>query len=268
MTDLFSILAQEQSSPDGIRPRMHAHFEESSFSPAADDEEQTLTRLSKTADQANSAAELRETEASEARLASSEMPGTATIKETMITPAEPVREDDRQVTNPAEPAQGSDPALARIEFPASEGRTQEPAQAPIAPQETAEFTAGAAETIKITATAPPRPIEDELERIRPARDDRRSPDVRVRESDQDNAAPEVAEMIPSPVRPAATVEELTAPDPGARPTEQAPNIEIRIGRIELRQAAAQMQQTPAARPRFEPPVSLSAYLERRNGGGK
>jgi len=268
MTDLFSILAQEQSSPDGIRPRMHAHFEESSFSPAADDEEQTLTRLSKTADQANSAAELRETEASEARLASSEMPGTATIKETMITPAEPVREDDRQVTNPAEPAQGSALALARIEFPASEGRTQEPAQAPIAPQETAEFTASAAETIIMTAATLPRPVADELETIRPAKDDHRSPDVMVRKKDHDNAAPEAAEVFPSPVSPAATAEELSAHDLAARPAEQAPNIEIHIGRIELRQAAAQIQQTPAARPRFEPPVSLSAYLERRNGGGK
>ncbi|MFN2199676.1 MAG: hypothetical protein ACK2UO_00625 [Caldilineaceae bacterium] len=281
MADLFSILAQEQSSSDLIRPRVHTHFEESSFSPAAEFEEQILTRLPETADQANSTAEQRETEEPEARPAGPEMPGTSTIRETTVTPSDHVHADESKVANTAEPAQGSVPAPARKDFPAGEGRASEQAavvQTPsFTPRESAEFAAGAMETIKAaetikvdrTAAAPhPSPVEDEVETIRPARNDRQSLDVTYRDSDQDNAAPEVVEMSPSPVIPAATTDALTAPESAARPAEQAPNIEIHIGRIELRQAATQMQQAPAARPRFEPPVSLSAYLERRSGGGK
>ena len=69
-----------------------------------------------------------------------------------------------------------------------------------------------------------------------------------------------------PVQPAPPPARAAEPESRPAPADHAPTIEVHIGRIEIRRAAPPAQQAPAARPRFEPPLSLSAYLARRNGG--
>ena len=114
----------------------------------------------------------------------------------------------------------------------------------------------------------PAALEDGLDTIRPAAVEAAAPvDTR-----QPPAIKEAAQGVTQPaqpqIRPASPATDFDAAVSGTAGVDQAPTIEIHIGRVELRQAAPVTQQTPPVRSRFEPPLSLNAYLERRNGGGE
>jgi hypothetical protein len=79
-------------------------------------------------------------------------------------------------------------------------------------------------------------------------------------------------VIPAPgiVRPREV--SVSDRDRDAAPPQQAaedlpPNIEISIGRIELRPQAPADAAAPPGTPRFQPTLSLDDYLARRQGGG-
>lgn len=227
MADLFTHLAQGKSDGETVQPRLKTRFEDAAVEFAEDGPEAQTATDAATALPPESARARRERVEPAGVQANPTLAGMRTIRE--MTPGL-----DRQTTTRADRAAAPPEVAVNIMPPA---------------QTKVETVTAIAHQPSATAS---KPI-DERGGIVPR--------------DQGPALPAASQRAVSsgevsPIQPARPLMESIPAS-----TSQAPVIEVHIGRIELRQAAPPVQAPPPARPRFEPALSLSDYLARRNGRG-
>jgi hypothetical protein len=232
MADLFTHLAQGETDSEAVQPRLKTRFEDAAFEFAEDGPEaQTATdaEIALSAESAQARRERVEPTGSRGNLT---VTGMRTIRNMTPVP-------DRQKTTGAERIPALPEVVVNTELPEQIGGAAEINTAPAVAQQP---PATASKTIVERGGITPRG---------------ESPTSRA-VSQQGASSGEMPQ-----IQPAGPLVEFIPSSAG-----QATVIEVHIGRIELRQAAPPVQAPPTARPRFEPPLSLSDYLARRSGGSE